>query len=224
MQRIPPSTQKREALTAQFQAGRAGHPLRQFVARAAELMLQVGLEEQVAAFFGRGHYARGPAAQPGWRNGYGAHTLKTEAGPLTLRPPKVRATTAAFRVQLPAGLAQTTPELRTLVTRAYVRGLSDRDVEGLYAEVFGGSFSKSAVSRATAKLTAEFDTWRTRDLSALKVVYLFSGWPVPCGAQRDPGEGRHPRRLRPPGGRAGGAAAPGSRPPREYGCLGGLPA
>ena len=173
MQRIPPSTQMREALTAQFQAGRAGHPLRQFVARAAEFMLQVGLEEQVAAFFGRGHYERTPAAQPGWRNGYGAHTLKTEAGPLTLRPPKVRATTAAFRAQLPAGWAQTTPELRALITRAYVRGLSDRDVEGLYAEVFGGTFSKSAVSRATAKLQAEFDAWRTRDLTELQVVYLF---------------------------------------------------
>ncbi len=173
MQRIPPSTQMREALRAEFQAGRAGHPLRQFVARAAELLLQVGLEEQVAAFFGRGHYERTPAAQPGWRNGYGAHTLKTEAGPLALRPPKVRATTAAFRVQLPAGWAQTTPELRALVTRAYVRGLSDRDVEGLYAEVFGGTFSKSAVSRATAKLQAEFDGWRTRDLTELQVVYLF---------------------------------------------------
>jgi transposase-like protein len=46
-------------------------------------------------------------------------------------------------------------------------------VEGLYAEVFGGRFSKSAVSRATAKLQAEFDAWRTRDLTDLQVVYLF---------------------------------------------------
>ena len=173
MQRIPPSTHMREALTAQFQAGRAGHPLRQFVARAAEFMLQVGLEEQVAAFFGRGHYERIPAAQPGWRNGYGEKSLKTEAGPLALRPPKVRETTEPFRGQLPAALTPTTPELRALITRAYVRGLSDRDVEGLYAEVFGGEFSKSAVSRATATLQAEFDAWRTRDLTELKVVYLF---------------------------------------------------
>ena len=38
MQRVPPSTQMQAALTAQFQAGHGGHPLRHFVARAVELM------------------------------------------------------------------------------------------------------------------------------------------------------------------------------------------
>jgi transposase-like protein len=66
-----------------------------------------------------------------------------------------------------------TPELSALATRAYVRGLSVRDVEGLYTEVFGGTFSKSAASRAAATLQAEFDAWRSRDLSELRVVYLF---------------------------------------------------
>lgn len=172
MQRIPPSVHMREALTAQLQAAPLGHPLRQFVARAAEYMLQVGLEEQVAAFLGRGHYERGTSPR-GWRNGYGAHTLKTEAGPLALRPPKVRHTPDPFPGQRPAGLAQTTPELRALVTRAYVRGLSARDIEGLYTEVFGGRFSRSAASRAAKSLQADFDAWRQRDLSDLQVVYLF---------------------------------------------------
>ena len=172
MKRIPPSVQMQQALTQQLEAGIQGHPLRQFVARAAELLLQVGLEEQVKAFLGRGHYERRTTLR-GWRNGYSAHTLKSEAGPLTLRPPKLRATAAPFRVQLPAGLAQTTPELQALVTRAYVRGRSDRDIEGLYAEVFGGRLSKSAVSRATATLQADFDAWRTRELGGLKALHLF---------------------------------------------------
>ena len=41
MKRIPPSVQVRQALTESLEAWFAGHPLRQFVARAAELMLQV---------------------------------------------------------------------------------------------------------------------------------------------------------------------------------------
>jgi len=65
MQRIPPSTRMREALTAQLQAAPRGHPLRQFVARAAEDLLQVGLEEQVAAVLGRGHDERGPPRAAG---------------------------------------------------------------------------------------------------------------------------------------------------------------
>jgi putative transposase len=179
MKRIPPSTQMREAIMSQLAARPSGvpvgpaPPLRAFVARAAELILQVGIEEQLTVFLGRGLYERGGGARPGYRNGYGHHTLRTEAGPVTLRPPKVRGTTDPFAAQLPAGLAPSTPELRALVTRAYVRGLSDRDIEGLYAEVFGGALSKSTVSRATQSLQADFEAWRTRDLSDLKVVYLF---------------------------------------------------
>lgn len=173
MKRIPPSTQMREALSHELHAGFQGHPLRQFVRRAAEYLLQCGLEEVVASFLGRQPYERAAGVPSGYRNGYSQRTVKTEAGPLHLRPPKVRATATPFAVELPADLRTVTPELASLATRAYVRGLSVRDVEGLYAEVFGGSLSKSAVSRVTAQLQAEFDAWRSRDLSAVKVCYLF---------------------------------------------------
>ncbi len=173
MKRIPPSTQMQEALRQDLTAGFAGHPLRQFVRRAAELLLQVGLEDVVTSVLGRGHYERAEGAVTGYRNGYGQHTLKTEAGALHLRPPKVRDTPTPVSVTLPGELRRMTPELGTLIRRGYVRGLSTRDVEGLYAEVFGASVSKSTASRATQALQAEFDAWRTRDLTELKVLYLF---------------------------------------------------
>src|SRR3974377_776248 len=90
MKRIPPSTQMQEALRHELTAGFAGHPLRQFVRRAAELLLQVGLEEVVTTLPGRGHDDGADGERTGYRNGYGHHTLKTEAGALHLRPPKVR--------------------------------------------------------------------------------------------------------------------------------------
>lgn len=162
-----------EALRHELTAGFAGHPLRQFVRRAAELLLQVGLEDVVTTVLGRGHYERGTGEGTGYRNGYSHHTLKTEAGVLHLRPPKVRDTVTPVSIALPDDLQRMTPELGALIRRGYVRGLSTRDVAGLYAEVFGGRVSKSTASRATQALQAEFDAWRTRDLSALKVVYLF---------------------------------------------------
>lgn len=173
MTRVPPSIQMQQALTQDLQAGFAGHPLRQFVRRAAEYLLQVGVEDVVTAVLGRGHYERAEGPGTGYRNGYGHHAVKTEAGPLHLRPPKVRQTATPVSLALPDTLTGMTPELGTLIRRAYVRGLSVRDIEGLYAEVFGGTVSKSAASRVTATLQAEFDTWRTRDLSDLKVLYLF---------------------------------------------------
>ena len=173
MKRVPPSTQMQEALRQDLAAGFAGHPMRQFVRRAAELLLQVGVEDLVTTILGRGHYERAEGAVTGYRNGYGHHALKTEAGVLHLRPPKVRDTVTPISITLPDELQRMTPELGALIRRGYVRGLSTRDVEGLYAEVFGGSVSKSAASRATQALQAEFDAWRSRDLSELKVLYLF---------------------------------------------------
>jgi len=173
MQRIPPSTQMQEALRSDLTAGFTGHPLRQFVRRAAELLRQVGLEDVVTTVLGRGHYERAAEPGRGYRNGYGQHALKTEAGVLHLRPPKVRDTATPVTLVLPDDLRGMTPELGALIRRGYVRGLSPRDVAGLYAEVFGGSVSKSSASRATQALQAEFDAWRTRDLSDLQVLYLF---------------------------------------------------
>jgi putative transposase len=173
MKRVPPSTQMQEALRQNLTAGFAGHPIRQFVRRAAELLLQVGLEDAVTSVLGRGHYERADGEVTGYRNGYSHHTLKTEAGALHLRPPKVRDTVMPVSITLPDELQRMTPELGALIRRGYVRGLSTRDVEGLYAEVFGASVSKSTASRATQALQAEFDVWRSRDLGDLKVLYLF---------------------------------------------------
>jgi putative transposase len=173
MKRVPPSTQMQEAFRHDLSAGFAGHPLRQFVRRAAELLLQVGLEDAVTSILGRGHYERADGPALGYRNGYSHHALKTEAGVLHLRPPKVRDTVAPVAIALPDELQRMTPELGALIRRGYVRGLSTRDVAGLYREVFGGSVSKSAASRATQALQAEFDAWRTRDLGELRILYLF---------------------------------------------------
>ncbi len=58
MNKVPASAQMQEALRTRLTAGFAGHPLRQFVRRAAERLLQVGLEEVVTTVLGRDHYER----------------------------------------------------------------------------------------------------------------------------------------------------------------------
>ncbi len=126
-----------------------------------------------SAVLGRGHYERAEFPVTGYRNGYSHHTVKSEAGPLHLRPPKVRETATPVSLGLPETFTGMTLELDSLIRRAYVRGISVRDVEDLYAKVFGGTMSKSAASRITATLQADFDAWRTRDLSELKILYLF---------------------------------------------------
>lgn len=73
-----------------------------------------------------------------------------------------------------AGVTRTNA-LESLVISGWVRGLSDRDIEAALAEVLGAeaALSKSTVSRICQRLRTEFEAWKTRDLSGLRLDYLF---------------------------------------------------
>lgn len=68
-----------------------------------------------------------------------------------------------------------TNALETLVISCWVRGLSDRDIEAMLAEVFGeeAKVSKATASRICQRLRAEPDAWKRRDLSQVKIDYLY---------------------------------------------------
>jgi len=129
-------------------------PMQGFVRALARYILQVSIEEEATTFLGRGRYRRGERARPGWRNGYEAKRLQTEAGLPELAVPQLRATPEPFRPALVERLGARTPDLEALVRGMYVRGLSTQDVSDLYGEAFGASrLSKSTVSRISQQLT-----------------------------------------------------------------------
>ena len=175
MGRVPPSHRMKQLLS-QWMDGAEGadHPLDALVRLGAQYCLQVGLEREVTEFLGRSHYQRRGDASVGYRNGYEPKALKTPMGLLGLAIPQTRQTLQPFRSQFVARLGSDGAALHRLVTGMYVRGLSTRDVEGLFQDTFGQRvLSKSGVSQITAQLGESFRQWRERDLSALKVVYVF---------------------------------------------------
>src|SRR5205814_1657798 len=99
------------------------------------------------------------------------NTCRPRPAPLELAVPQLRGTEEGFRPTVVDRLRTRTADLETLVRGMYVRGLSTRDVGALYQDTFGASrLSKSTVSRVTEQLNQEFETWRRRDLSDLRVV------------------------------------------------------
>jgi putative transposase len=178
MKRVPPSVRLKEEINRLLQ-GTAVPPSEEspmvgFVGRLARYMLQVAIEAEATAFLGREHYRRGVRERVGWRNGYEPKQVQSEAGPLELAVPQLRGTEEPFRPPLTEQLQTRTADLEGLVRGMYVRGLSTQDVSALYTDTFGGGrLSKSTVSRVTQQLNQDFDTWRRRDLSGLRVVYLF---------------------------------------------------
>jgi transposase-like protein len=96
-------------------------------------------------------------------------------GAVGLQRPKLRDTDAAFCSRLFGTGVTRTNALESLVISGWVRGLSDRDIEAALAEVLGpeAALSKSTVSRICQRIRAEFEAWRARDLSGVRLDYLY---------------------------------------------------
>jgi len=165
--------------------------LEELMRHSVRLVLQQVLEDEVTTWLGRDWNARGGRERAGQRNGHGDLRIKTTAGPVELKRPKLRNTTEAYASQLfGKGVVRTAP-LEALVISGWVRGLSDRDIEALLAEALGpeAALSKSTVSRICARLKDDFDTFRNRDLSMIDLDYLFldgSHFKMHAGAGAEP--------------------------------------
>ena len=160
----------------------------------ARLLLQCALEAEVTEFLCRNRYERrhlAKDARAGSRNGYSDLTVKTTAGPVTLKRPKLRGTTELFASRLLGKGVTRTNALESLVIAGFVRGLSVRDVEAALAEALGpdATVSKSTVSRVCQAIKEEFDAFKSRSLAAVELEYLFldgSHFRYHAGAKAEP--------------------------------------
>jgi putative transposase len=174
--RVSPTDAIRAEIHELFGSGRdIAEVLEEVMRLSARLVLQQVLEDEVTTWLGRDWNSRTDGERAGQRNGYGDLTIKTTAGPLDLKRPKLRNTTEAFAsTLLGKGVVRSEP-LEALVISAWVRGLSDRDIEAMLAEALGpeAALSKSTASRICQRLRGEFDAFRARDLSDVELDYLF---------------------------------------------------
>ena len=174
--RVSPADAVRAEIDDLFGSGRPiAEVLEEVMRLSARLVLQQVLEDEVTAWLGRGWNSRSGGEREGQRNGYGDLTIKSTAGPVSLRRPKLRNTAEAFASQLLGkGVVRSEP-LEALVISGWVRGLSGRDIEALLAEALGpeAALSKSTASRICGRLRDEFEAFRSRDLSDLELDYLF---------------------------------------------------
>ena len=176
--RVLPVERIRAEIDQLFSSDRDLASILEDVARlSVRLVFQTALEAEVEEFLGRARYQRrGGADRPGSRNGHQPPmTVRTTMGAVQLQRPKLRGTDQAFCSRLFGAGVTRTHALESLVISGWVRGLSDRDIEATLAEVLGpeAALSKSTVSRICAAIGAEFAAWRTRDLSGVRLDYLF---------------------------------------------------
>jgi putative transposase len=176
--RVLPTARLRAEIDELFGSERELASILEEVARlSVRLMMQTAIEAEVEDFLGRARYQRRDDETPsGSRNGFQPPmAVKTTMGPVELRRPKLRGTDEAFCSRLFGVGVTRTNALESLVISGWVRGLSDRDIEAALAEVLGAeaALSKSTVSRICQQVRAEFDAWKQRDLSGVRLDYLF---------------------------------------------------
>jgi transposase-like protein len=174
--RIAPSVQLEAAIEALLLEGVADNPDR--FSELGRLLFRLGLqravEEEVAAFLHRDRYERTPTAA-GSRNGHRPRRIQTAEGEITIAVPQVRDTLTRF---VSSVIPDTRTVIRTrpleaLVIGAYVRGLSDRDIESLAAEAGLGTISRTAVSDICKELRDRYAAFRARSLGEVRLLALY---------------------------------------------------
>ena len=173
--RIAPSTLIEEAIEEVLLGGLDDPDRLSELGRlGTQLVLQRAVEEEVTAFLGRARYERTPEAS-GSRNGTRPRRVQTAEGEITIAVPQVRDSLTRFVSSVipdTKAVVRTRP-LEALVIGAYVRGLSDRDIEGLAAEAGLGAISKTTVSRVCRELRDRYRAFRARSLGEVRLLALF---------------------------------------------------
>ena len=172
--RIAPSVQIEEAIEAVLLDGISGpDQLSQLGRLGAQLILQRAVEEEVAIFLGRSRYQRTPDAG-GSRNGHRPRRIQTAEGEIAIAMPQVRDSLERFVSQVipdTRAIVRTRP-LEALVIGAYVRGLSDRDIESLAREAGLGHISRTTVSAICRELRDRYRAFRASSLGEVRLLVL----------------------------------------------------
>jgi putative transposase len=173
--RIAPSALIEAQIEALLLEGISGPgQLSQIGRLGAQLIIQRAVEDELTAFLGRARYVRTPEAT-GSRNGSRPRRVQTAEGEITIAMPQVRGGLERFVSSVipdTRAIVRTRP-LEALVIGAYVRGLSDRDIESLAREAGLGTISRTTVSTICRELRDRYRAFRARSLGEVRILALF---------------------------------------------------
>ena len=130
-------------------------------ALAAEMTDHLGYEPGDAAGAGTGNS----------RNGYGAKTVSTTAGPVEIRVPRDR--NGTFEPGIVPKHSRRLGNINEMILSLYSRGMTTRDIEAHLLEVYGVEASRQLISTVTDVVEDEIKLWQCRPLEEVyPIVYV----------------------------------------------------
>jgi transposase-like protein len=152
--------------------------LEAMVRNAAQRMIQGALDLEVDEFLQRLKYDKTEVANfTGYRNGYQREReVATTVGGLKVRVPRVSDNAEPFESQLVKKYKRRSQGLDYLFPNLFVEGLATRDFEPALRFLVGENapLSPSSISRLNKKFKDEFERWQKRDLTNLKIAYIWA--------------------------------------------------
>ena len=140
--------------------------------------IQGVIDEELRDALGVESYGRSEARH-GYRNGTQERRLTSEYGRVELQVPRARlkeadGTMKEWRSHVVPRYERRTAAVNAAVVGAYLAGANTRRIRRLLEPLLGDeALSKSAISRVVGRLKANFESWRTRDLSRERYAYLY---------------------------------------------------
>jgi len=141
--------------------------------------IELMVNEELDAALGIGRYERG-AERCGYRKGKRRRNLTTRTGRHELEMPRGEyfapgpEGTKQWHSQIVPHYTRRTAEVEEALIKSYLSGTNTRRIKRALSPLLeGAALSKSTISRLVARLSAEFDAWRQRDLSGEDIAILF---------------------------------------------------
>jgi len=140
--------------------------------------IELVLDEELESALGAARSER-TGGRTGYRNGSITRSLVTEHGPQRLRVPRGRVftedgSTTEWRSDLVGRYARRTKKVDEAIVGVYFSGGNTRRIRKGLSPLLGEKhLSKSAVSRLVQRLKTHFEAWRNRDLSDLRIAYVY---------------------------------------------------
>jgi putative transposase len=126
------------------------------------------LDAEMSQFLGYSRSEPPPSSQPNRRNGTTQKLVRSELGPVSIETPRDRQ--GNFEPQLLPKHERELGPLSDKIISMYSRGMSTRDIQAHFSEIYGTSVSPEFVSRVVEQVTDEVRTWQQRPLDATYLI------------------------------------------------------
>jgi putative transposase len=136
-----------------------------------KITVEKALEAELSEHLGYSKHASEGRNSGNSRNGYGSKTIKSDLGTMEIQTSRDR--NATFEPQLISKRQGRLNKFSDQILALFARGMTTRDIQEVFAEMYGADISHSLVSRVTECVQAEVEAFQKQPLdSVYPIIFL----------------------------------------------------